>query len=334
MALVLWLLQPTPLLSLRARASAKALWEPGRRSDLCDPAGWRAFELLAKLSKRGKSSAARAVLEDVYRRMPPHLRVDDPDALEALLSNMANVLRAMPKDAVLVVTGEVEAYPIRYLQTVDGVRRDVIAVEKRLWGCEGYRRHIWRSTPLRFIIGKKELQELDFASFLRRLATCRPIFVLGDTLGEIPADSLYRLPAMCAKYSPKPIPPPELAKTAFEMLCAQNWNYVAENPPLRKREHYTNTLSNRLAPELVCAANLIHSTGQDSLLRRLLRRFDPWMSWDPLYLVMRAGLAERIGEDPHEWTFMTEQWLSWHPGHWLADEVRRRLRHVTQRPKG
>lgn len=296
---VLLLVDPTPFVKWRAKRHISAIYteETAKKND--SSMQWKCFSDLRKLKKRGHYFDAERIFVDAYSKITH----STDESIRNLLSFCAQLLRAMPQNAVIITGNNDQTYPLWFLQEVQDIRYDVLVINRYLWRLPKYREFLWKNSILKNIISKDELFTLtsevegsdvlqNLSAIAHRLAQYYSVFVFPGDTAEFPAESLYFIPsAMTALYSAKPMSDTTVALISYNMLRNQNFNYLAENPSTSDDE-----LSKKLAQKTFGAVfktiMLLHATGRDSLANCIFKRFDSWMMWNPQYRSRRDELEK------------------------------------------
>ncbi len=319
---IIWILDPTPLVKWRVKRNAKSLYEPDYMNNCSSQ--WKTFFDMGKLIDRGHHGFARSILDSVYSRKSDDYRLDS-DGLDILLDISANILRSLPMNSVLITTNVDDIHPFAFIQISENIRPDIILLNREMWKSSYYREFLWKNTAIEDIISENKFLDADnnFSNTLHRLALKFPLFFTCRIcdITEFPKDSLYSMPIIGYMYMPHRVSDTSLAELKYTMLYSQNWNFVAENPPFDDKQKYYNSESSELASVLSDVVSDLVKAGKDSLARNILGKFDSWMVWDPYYLVMRADIAQKLGEDPNKWLTKVKNWLDRNESHWAYSTV-------------
>ncbi len=290
------LADPTPVVKWRAKRHSAALARGVRNG--CSTQ-WKCFYDLRKLKKRGHYFDAEKVFVKVYSK----IAYSSDNYILDLLSIYAEILRALPQNAVVITEGSDETYPFWFLQIVQDIRYDVIVINRHLWHLPEYRKFLWKTTSLKNVISKDEFllspqkigngdTSTNLSAIAHELAKYYSVFVSLDGEPEFPEDSLYYIPSAMAKlYSPKTLSDTAIGTISFEMLREQNFNYLAENPPAAT-EKYSNRLTHRTSEAVINTIMLLHKTDRDSLAQYIFKKFDSWMMWNVEYVSSRKSLKQ------------------------------------------
>lgn len=336
--LAIIIIEPMPYLTQKAKLRTKALWNPKYRDILGSSWQWKCFDDMNKIKRKGYYFDAIKTFEEAYARMPEDLRLSSHETMDALLSITAELMRTLPDNSFIIASGA-DIYPFRFLQRVEGVREDITLIDEALWHSRKYRKFLWKYTPVRGVISRDSLlilpdsnasgdRSTGFSLFAQLLTRSFPVFIRSRRSDVFDPQNLYWMPLIGNFYSAQPLSDSIHAVFTYKIFSKINCNYFTEHPPFDSRENYSNTHAAIIGPSIIRTIDMLRATDNDSLARRILKRFDSWMSWDPNYLLARTQLAMKMGDDPTIWFELSRKWIMENNHNWAVKEIHKNMNNI------
>ncbi|MCB0705349.1 MAG: hypothetical protein KDC34_08570 [Saprospiraceae bacterium] len=217
-----------------------------------------------------------------------------------LLQMARNLLNSCPPHAILLTWGDVDTYPLYYLQATEGLRTDVILVNQSLSRSSRYQQMLLGGP-----FGARPLRTLLPPRFFEKIAVC--VVSQVDQPGEaLPADTLFAILADTLNYRISPYSPNQYEvgiPTTTIRLKAPPDIYVPGGNRADAITYATNTPY--LTPELVFWLDLLKANDWERPLCFTMGTFSgpnpplvPYLVWEGMILRLYPQVPEEERPDP------------------------------------
>jgi hypothetical protein len=167
--------------------------------------------------------------------------LESSETPEGLLTSTYNKLMSVEPNAILLVNGDNDTYPIWILQNAKKIRTDVLVLNVSLLGIDEYRDWLFKENNIPVLKTNKPLGTIEITKYIIETIKDRPVYAsiqLDDAYYKSYTDKMY-LVGLAFKYSEKP----------FDNLAALQNNFenkfLLDDLKIDFRNDYARTVVNQ-----------------------------------------------------------------------------------------